>query len=113
MLAHGARLRNETSMLPIESELKRLHGRREGTQPPRVRMTAGALAQMYVKGELYSQAISEIKGVLREDPNRMDMQVLLARPLRSGLKNDAAEVASTVLRNIHIASMPNRVLVEI
>lgn len=104
----------QTSNVAIESELKRLHGRREGVQPPRVRMTRGALAQMYVRGELYPQAISEIKGVLREDPNRMDMQVLLARAYyRSGLKNEAAEVASTVLRTNPYCLDANRVLVEI
>lgn len=104
----------QTSNVAIENELKRLHGRREGVQPPRVRMTRGALAQMYVRGELYPQAISEIKGVLREDPNRMDMQVLLARAYyRSGLKNEAAEVASTVLRTNPYCLDANRVLVEI
>src|SRR5512146_2836703 len=98
----------------IQSELQRLYGRREGVQPPRIRMTRGALAQMYVQGELYPQAISEIKGVLKDDPARMDMQVLLARAYyKSGLKNDAAEVASTVLRSNPYCLDANRVLVDI
>ena len=98
----------------IKSELQRLYGRREGVQPPNIRMTRGALAQMYVRGELYPQAISEIKGVLKDDPGRTDMQVLLARAYyKSGLKNDAAEVASTVLRSNPYCLDANRVLVEI
>jgi len=98
----------------IQSELQRLYGRREGVQLPRIRMTRGALAQMYVQGELYPQAISEIKSVLKEDPGRNDMQVLLARAYyRSGLKNDAAEVASSVLRSNPYCLDANRVVVDI
>ncbi|HSB02117.1 MAG TPA: tetratricopeptide repeat protein, partial [Anaerolineales bacterium] len=104
----------QPSNAAIQSELQRLYGRREGVQPPRIRMTRGALAQMYVQGELYPQAISEIKGVLKDDPGRTDMQVLLARAYyKSGLKNDAAEVASAVLRSNPYCLDANRVLVEI
>ncbi len=104
----------QPSNAAIQSELQRLYGRREGVQPPRIRMTRGALAHMYVQGELYPQAISEIKSVLKEDPGRTDMQVLLARAYyRSGLKNDAADVASAVLRTYPYCLDANRVLVEI
>jgi len=98
----------------IQSELQRLYGRRDGVQPPRIRMTRGALAHMYVQGELYPQAISEIKGVLKEDPGRRDMQALLARAhFRSGQKNEAAEVASALLRIYPHCLDANRVLAEI
>jgi tetratricopeptide (TPR) repeat protein len=104
----------QPSNAAIQSELQRLYGRREGVAPPRIRMTRGALAHMYVQGELYPQAISEIKSVLKEDPGRNDMQTLLARAYyRSGLKNDAAEVASAVLRSNPYNLDANRVLVEI
>ncbi|HEX2995794.1 MAG TPA: tetratricopeptide repeat protein, partial [Anaerolineales bacterium] len=104
----------QPSNAAIQSELQRLYGRREGIQPPRIRMTRGALAQMYMQGELYPQAIAAIKEVLRDDPGRTDMQVLLARAYyKSGLKNDAAEVASTVLRGNPYCLDANRVLVEI
>ncbi|MCK7505750.1 MAG: tetratricopeptide repeat protein [Desulfobacterales bacterium] len=46
----------------IQAELQRLYGRRDGIQPPRIRMTRGALAHMYVRGELYPQAIIRNKG---------------------------------------------------
>ena len=104
----------QPSNAAIQSELQRLYGRREGVQPPRIRMTRGALAHMYVQGELYPQAIAEIKSVLEEDPGRSDMQALLARAYyRSGLKNDAAEAASAVLRNNPYNLDANRVLAEI
>ena len=104
----------QPSNAAIQSELQRLYGRRDGVQLPRIRMTRGALAQMYVQGELYPQAISEIKSVLKEDPGRSDMQVLLARAYyRSGQKNDAAEVASSILRTNPYGLDANRVLVDI
>src|SRR5215208_6609926 len=98
----------------IQSELQRLYGRRDVVQPPRIRMTRGALAHMYVQGELYPQAISEIKSVLNEDGGRSDMQALLARACyKSGLKNEAVDVASSLLRRYPYALDANRVLVEI
>jgi tetratricopeptide (TPR) repeat protein len=104
----------QPSNAAIQSELQRLYSRRDGVQLPRIRMTRGALAHMYVQGELYPQAISEIKSVLKEDPGRTDMQALLARAYyRSGAKNDAAEVASTLLRTEPYCLEANRILVEI
>src|SRR5688572_8891397 len=104
----------QPSNAAIQSELQRLYGRRDGVQPPRIRMTRGALAHMYVQGELYPQAISEIKSVLKEDPGRSDMEALLARAAyRSGLKNEAADAASKVLRRYPYCLDANRVLMEI
>ena len=104
----------QPSNAAIQSELQRLYGRRDGVQPPRIRMTRGALAHMYVQGELYPQAISEIKSVLKEDPGRSDMEALLARACyRSGLKNEAADAASKVLRRYPYCLDANRVLMEI
>jgi uncharacterized protein Smg (DUF494 family)/tetratricopeptide (TPR) repeat protein len=104
----------QPSNAAIQGELQRLYGRREGVQPPRIRMTRGALAHMYVQGELYPQAISEIKGVLTDDAGRTDMQVLMARAyFRSGQKNEAADTASAVLRRYPYCLDANRILVEI
>jgi len=36
----------------IQEELRRLHGKRDNIEPPKVRLTRGALARMYFKGEL-------------------------------------------------------------
>jgi len=104
----------QPSNAAIQGELQRLYGRRDGVQPPRIRMTRGALANMYMQGELYPQAISESKAVLKEDPDRSDMQVLLARAYyRSGQKNDAADAASTVLQRYPYCLEANRVLGDI
>src|SRR5574339_864409 len=95
----------------IQGELQRLYARRDGVRPPRIRMTRGALANMYVQGELYPQAISEIKSVLAEDPGRSDMSVLLARAYyRSGQKNQAADEAAALQRRYPYSLDASRVL---
>ena len=98
----------------IQAELQRLYGRRDGMQPPRIRMTRGALAHMYLRGELYPQAISETKSVLEEDQGRSDMQVLLAKAYyKSGQKKDAADAASMVLKRYPYCLEANLVLSEV
>src|SRR5512141_2815797 len=98
----------------IQAEMQRLYGRRDGVSPPRIRMTRGALAHMYVQGELYPQAISEIKSVLKEDGGRSDMQALLARAhYKSGAKNDAVDAALSLLQRYPFSLDANRVLVEV
>ena len=104
----------QPSNTAIQSELQRLYGRRDGIEPPKIRLTRGALAHMYVQGELYPQAISEINGVLEEDPERQDMQVLLARAyFHAGRKSEAAEMCSQLLRRYPYCFDANRVLVEL
>src|SRR5258708_34322049 len=45
----------QPSNAAIQQELQRLFGRRDGVEPPKIRLTRGALAHMYVQGELYQQ----------------------------------------------------------
>src|SRR5512138_882300 len=45
----------------IQSELRRLYGRRDGVEPPKIRLSRDALANMYSQGELFNQAIAEIR----------------------------------------------------
>ena len=104
----------QPSNAAIQSELQRLFGRRDGVEPPKIRLTRGALAQMYVQGDLYSQAISEIQAVLANDPDRMDMQVLLAKALaRNGQKAEAVDACSTLLEISPYCLDANRLMAEI
>jgi len=70
---------DQPSNTAIQNELRRLYGRRDGTEPPRIRLSREALANMYAQGELFNQAITEIRAVLADDQNRPDLQVMLAR----------------------------------
>ncbi|MBV5331741.1 tetratricopeptide repeat protein, partial [bacterium] len=104
----------QPSNAAIQGELQRLYGRRDGMEPPKIRMTRGALAHMYVQGELYPQAIAEIRAVLLEDADRADMQVLLARAyFRGGQKADASDMCAQLLKRYTFCFDANRIMVDL
>lgn len=105
---------SQPSNAAIQGELQRLFGRRDGVEPPKIRMTRGALAHMYVQGELYPQAISEIKAVLSQDSQRDDMRTLLARAFfHAGQKADASDICSQLLNRYQYSFDANRIMVEL
>jgi tetratricopeptide (TPR) repeat protein len=94
----------------IQQELRRLIGKRDGLEPHKVRLTRGALARMYAHGELYPQAIAELRSALQEDPDRPDLQVLLANLYwRTDQKEQAAEVAQQTLEKLPYCRDANRI----
>ena len=98
----------------IQGELRRLYGRRDGVEPPKIRLSRDALANMYSKGDLFNQAIAEIRAVLAEDTNRPDLQVMLARAyFRAGQKVEAAEMAANLLKKYTYCLDALRILVEV
>lgn len=98
----------------IQGELRRLYGRREGVEPPKIRLTRDALANMYAQGELHHQAIAEIRSVLADDPVRPDLQVMLARAyFRAGQKIEATEMCSALLKKYPYCFDALRILTEI
>ncbi|MEJ5224970.1 MAG: tetratricopeptide repeat protein, partial [Anaerolineales bacterium] len=104
----------QPSNAALQAELKRLYGRRDGMEPLKIRLTRGALAQMYAKGEQYAQAIAEIRSVLSEDPDRTDLQVLLARVyFKAGQKVEATEICNTLLKKYPYNYEANRIMMEI
>jgi tetratricopeptide (TPR) repeat protein len=98
----------------IQDELRRLYGRRDGVEPHKVRLTRGALARMYARGDLYQQAMTELRSALLEDPQRTDLQVLLARMYYlSGQKVEAVEVCSKLLKKLPNCLEANRIIAAI
>lgn len=98
----------------IQEELRRLYGRRDGVVPPRVRLTRGALVRMYERGELYRQAVAEILAALKDDPERLDLLVVLCRVyLKSGQKVEATEIAGRLISKLPYCYEANRALAEI
>jgi len=97
--------------IAIQDELRRLYGRRDGMQPPKVRLTRGALARMYAKGGLFDQAIAELRAAISEDPNRPDLQLLLAQMYyQSSQRVEAVDVCVNILKKIPICLEANRIL---
>ena len=98
----------------VQNELRRLFTRRDGVEPPRIRLTRGALARMYARGDLYLQAIAELRAALAEDPNRVDLRVLLARMcFQSGQKVEATQICGDLLSKYPYTYEANRILAEI
>ena len=94
----------------IEQELKRLIGKRDGLEPQRVRPTRGALARMYSHGELYAYATTELRKALSEDPDRPDLQVLLANTYwRTDQRLEAAKICSLILEKLPHCRDANRI----
>ncbi|HEX7540676.1 MAG TPA: tetratricopeptide repeat protein [Anaerolineales bacterium] len=105
---------NQPSNPAIQSELRRLYGRRDGVEPPKIRLSRDALANMYSQAELFNQAIAEIRAVLADDANRADLQVMLARAYyRAGQKVEAAEMAANLLKKYTYCMDALRILVDV
>jgi len=98
----------------IQGELRRLYGRRDGVEPAKIRLSRDALANMYAQGELFNQAIAEIRAVLAEDSNRPDLQIMLARAYyNSGQMVEAAEMAANLLKKYTYCLEALRILVDV
>ncbi len=95
----------------VQQEVRRLRGRRDGVEPPKLRLTRSALARMYIKGGLFGQAIAEIRSALAEDSERPDLQTLLASALfDSGAVQEATDICNTVLQKLPYCLEANRIL---
>ncbi len=95
----------------IQQELRRLIGRRDGLEPHKVRLTRGALARMYAHGELYQQAVAELRSALNEDPERPDLQVLLASLYwRMNQRQEATGVSLAILEKLPFCREANRIM---
>ncbi len=98
----------------IQDEMRRLYGRRDGAEPVKIRLTRGALARMYARGNLYEQAVAEIRQVLANEPQRPDMQVLLAQMYEKMEKPvQAAEACSRLLKKYPYCLEANRILAHV
>lgn len=105
---------SQPSNIAIQEELKRLFDLRDGTHPEKIRLTRGALVRMYARGELYQQAIDEIKSALSEEPKRIDLQVFLAKMyFLSGDQEEALAIAERLISDFPFCFELNRILASI
>lgn len=104
----------QPSNIGVRDELRRLYGKRDGAPPEKIRLTRGALIRMYARGELYQQAIAEIRVALVEDPQRVDLEALLARMyFLSGQKVAATEVCTRLITKLPFCFEANRILAAV
>jgi tetratricopeptide (TPR) repeat protein len=98
----------------VGEELRQLYGRRDGVEPERVELTGGALARLYLRGDLLSRAVGEFRALLKEQPERADLEVALAEALwRNEQRLEASEVCQKILDKLLYCLKANLILGEI
>jgi tetratricopeptide (TPR) repeat protein len=65
----------------VREELLELYQANGDKEPEHFGLTRGALAHLSLKGELYEQAIAELRQLLEEEPDRIDLEMLLVEAL--------------------------------
>jgi tetratricopeptide (TPR) repeat protein len=76
---HMERAYELKSTQTIHEELHRLFTQRDGVAPPKPLITRGALIRINVRSGLYQQALKEIDLALKEDTQRIDLEILRAQ----------------------------------
>jgi tetratricopeptide (TPR) repeat protein len=59
-------------------ELRQLYGRRDGFEPERVPLNRAGLARLYMRGNRPGRAAEELRALLAENPQRLDLRLALA-----------------------------------
>lgn len=93
----------------IREALRKLYTRRtglEGGGTDKLQLSQGALARQYASSQLYDEAIMELRQALHAEPERVDLQMLLAKLLwESQHRVEAGEVAVEVLERLPYLSL--------
>ncbi len=90
----------DPSIEQLREELLRLYRERKDGNRPQIRMTKVGLANARLRDGLYVQAIEEYTTVLRQTPNRLDVQVgLMEAYWRNRDYNRAEQLAQELIEN--------------
>lgn len=104
----------QPSNAAVQVELRRLYGLRDGVTPQKIQLTRGALARMSAKSNLYTQAIAELRTALSNDPQRPDLQVVLADMyMHTGARMEAIETCNSLISKLPYCLVANRILAEL
>ncbi len=101
----------QPSNVVVQEELRRLLGRRDGVSPNKIRLSRGALIRMYLKGELYQQAISEIHAFQKNELDKVDLDAILAKIYAlTGRLDEAVEISRKILGQYPYNFESNKIL---
>ena len=102
---------NDAAAISLIRELYRRH---RSEEIDRLQLTAGALAQQHIRGNLLTEALDTLDQALARNPERIDLQLLRARALwLDGQRMDAAEAALDILEKLPYAIDANRIMTEL
>ena len=94
--------------------LQRLYSEISLRDTRRVTMTRSALARTYLRGRLFGKAIGELRGILDQEPHRLDLRVALAEALwRDGNDQQAEVLSQSILNDLPNCLKANLILGQI
>ncbi len=94
--------------------IRALYRQHRQEEVERLQMTAGALAQQHIRGNLLAEALDTLDTALARNPERLDLRLLRARALwLDGQRMDAAESAVEILERLPYAIDANRIMTEL
>ena len=95
----------------IAAELSGLYLRRDGHAPAQIDMSRAALARLYIRGSLYKQAANEVAALISEQPDRIDLQIMLAETMYRDQKlKEAARLAIKIVDQLPLCLKANAIL---
>lgn len=96
------------------SLIRNLYRRSRNQEIERLQLTAGALAQQHIRGNLLQEALDTLDDALERRPQRIDLRLLRARALwLDGQRMEAAETALDILERLPYAIDANRIMTEL
>jgi len=102
---------SDQETIGLVRELYRAHRHEE---VDRLQLTAAALAQQQIRGNLLTEALDTLATALESSPQRIDLQLMRARALwLDGQRMDAAESALDILDRLPYAIDANRIMTEL
>lgn len=101
----------DPSNAAIQAEIRRLFLKRDGVSPERSWTTGGGLIRMYLKSNLFDQAIAKARSTLADDPQQIDIQLILARTYyHLGKRMEAAELCIQIVNVLPYCLEANKIL---
>ncbi|HAF61586.1 MAG TPA: hypothetical protein DCK95_04600 [Anaerolineaceae bacterium] len=98
----------------LKEELKRLHLKKDGVEPQTIRLTRGALVNMYRRSGLYPQVIAELRIGLQTNPSRTDFKGYLAHALmQTGERIEAVQLCIEILGSSPFNFIANQIVFEV
>lgn len=102
------------NMPEIWDELRRLLEQRDGQAPPKMKLSRAALARRYMLSEQYQSALTELRDLVEQEPERMDLQVMFAEALwRDNARERAADLCRDILEKCPLCLKALLILGEI
>jgi len=84
--------------IDIAEELRRIYGRRDGVDPDHIPISRAGLSRLYMRGNLSSRAVDELRNLLTTEPTRPDLLGALAEAYwRDDQIVQAAETCQRIL----------------